>query len=515
MTEKRVFTPRPYQRTAAKFLLDVKRANLWAKPGMGKTGTVLTTLDILKLASSTFFPAVVLAPLRVAQLVWPGEQRKWLDFEGMKVATILGEQSEREEALLRTGCDVFVINYENIPWLVDRIGRKWPFRIVCADESTKLKSFRGYLAKDPPHELRNNGKGGKRSAALAHIAQHTGRWMNLTGTPATNGLLDLWGQQWFIDYGQRLGRTFGDYKRRFFMQDPHSGVVSAQLGAEPLIHQLLADCTMALRPEDWLDIKQPQTTVIEVEMPPDAAKTYRKMEREYFIEVGAINTPVEAANALAKSTKLLQLAVGAIYDAEKHIHHIHDAKLDALEDVIEECGGEPILVGFYFRFDVERITKRFPEAREIRTEQDVADWNAGRIPIGLAHPASLGHGQNLQDGGRIVVFYSHTWDLELRLQFIERVGPTRQAQAGYDRVVLIYDLMTRGTIEREVLMRHEKKLSIQEALMLARAERNPDMLSERDLRQLAEQKLTPYERLDLQALRENRQQHLGAAAGLL
>jgi SNF2 family DNA or RNA helicase len=476
------FEPRPYQRIAAKFLLENKRANLWAKPGMGKTGTVLTALDILKLASSSFFPAIVLAPLRVAQVVWPGEQRKWIDFEGMKVATILGTAQEREEALLRTGCDVFVVNYDNIQWLVERLGRKWPFRIVCADESTKIKNFRGWL--DPDGNFKTNGKGGKRSAALASIAQNTGRWMNLTGTPATNGLSDLWGQQWFVDYGKRLGRTYGDYKRRFFMTDEYTGALSAQMGAEPVIHQLLADCTMALRPEDWLPIEQPINTKIEVEMAPAVAKMYRKMEREYFIELGNPGqlTQVEATNALAKSAKLLQLAVGAVYDAEKHVHHVHDGKLDALEDVIEECGGEPVLVAFHFRFDVARIKQRFPDAREIKTEQDVADWNAGKIQLGLGHPASLGHGQNLQDGGRIVVFYSHTWDLELRLQFIERVGPTRQAQSGYKRSVLIYDLVTLGTIEREVLMRHELKLSIQEALMMARAQRNADVDVENALR---------------------------------
>lgn len=474
MTEKRRFVPHAYQRLASRFLLDTPRANLWAKPGMGKTGTVYMTLDILKLASSCFFPALVLAPLRVAQIVWPKEQREWYDFAGLKVATILGTAQEREEALLRTGCDVFVVNYDNAQWLCERLGKKWPFRIVIADESTKIKSFRGWLDKDTGL-LRTNGKGGKRSAALAHIAQNTGRWVNSTGTPATNGLLDLWGQQWFIDHGARLGRSFGDYKRRYFMTDQYTGITSAQLGAEAEIHRRLADCTMALRPEDWMSIETPISTVVEADMPPEAAKIYRKMERDYFIEIGAVATPVEAQNALAKSAKLLQLAVGAVYDAEKTVHHVHDAKLDALESVINECGGESVLVGYYFKFDVPRIKARFPNAREIKTEADVADWNAGRIPIGLAHPASLGHGQNLQHGGRIVVFYSHTWDLELRLQFIERVGPTRQAQAGYKRAVLIYDLMTRGTIEREVLMRHEKKLSIQEALMLARATRNEDI----------------------------------------
>jgi SNF2 family DNA or RNA helicase len=461
MTEKRKFQPRPYQALAAKFLIDTMRANLWAKPGMGKTGTVYRSLDILKLASSSFFPALITAPLKVAEVVWPGEQKKWLDFEGMKVAPILGDVGEREEALLRRGCDVFVINYENIPWLVKRLGGKWPFRIIGADESTKLKSYR-------------LNKGGVRSTALATIAQQTGRWMNLTGTPATNGLLDLWGPQWFLDFGSRLGKNFTDYKRRFFMTCPYTGVVQPQLGAEPMIHQLLADCTMALRPEDWMDIKQPITNRIEVEMPADAKPLYKRMEREYFVELGEL-AKIEAPNALAKSAKLLQLAVGAIYDAEKRVHHIHEAKLDALESVVNECGGENMLVGFYFRFDVERIKKRFPYARELKTQKDIDDWNAGRIQMGLAHPASLGHGQNLQDGGRIVVFYSHTWDLELRLQFIERVGPTRQAQAGYNRAVLIYDLMTRGTIEREVLMRHEKKLSVQEALMLARATRNEDI----------------------------------------
>jgi SNF2 family DNA or RNA helicase len=472
MIQRRKFEPRAYQRLAAKFLLDTKRANLWAKPGMGKTGTVYSALDILKMASSAFFPAIVLAPLKVAELVWPQEQKKWADFEGMRVATILGDVADREEALLRTGCDVFVINYDNIQWLVKRLGSKWPFRIVCADESTKLKNFRGWL--DDTGKLHGNGRGGSRSAALAQIAQNTGRWMNLTGTPATNGLLDLWGQQWFLDHGQRLGRTFSGYKQRFFMTDPYTRAVTAQNGSEPLIHQLLADCTMALRPEDWMDIRQPITSVIEVDMPAAAKPMYKRMEKDYFVELGDL-TKIEAQNALAKSTKLLQLAVGAIYDPEKKVHHVHDVKLDALESVVDECGGENILVGYFFKFDAPRIKARFPQAQEIRTEQDVADWNAGKIPIGLAHPASLGHGQNLQDGGRVVVFYSHTWDLELRLQFIERVGPTRQAQAGYNRAVLIYDLMTRGTIEREVLLRHEKKFSIQEALMLARATRNEDV----------------------------------------
>lgn len=476
MTQKRQFIPRAYQGLATNFLLNTKRANLWAKPGMGKTGIVYSALDILKLASSAFFPALVLAPLRVAQVVWPGEQRLWREFEGIRVATILGDQSEREEALLRTGCDVFVVNYDNVQWLVERLGKRWPFRIVIADESTKIKSFRGWI--DPiTGQFRTNGRGGKRSAALASIAQNTGRWINLTGTPATNGLSDLWGQQWFIDHGARLGHTFGDFKRKYFMVDPYTRAVTAQLGAEQQIHALLADCTMALRPEDWMDIETAITTKVEVDMPPAALKQYRKMERDYFVEIGPPDrlTQVEASNALAKSAKLLQLAVGAIYDQEKHIHDVHDAKLDALESVVNECGGEPVLVGFHFRFDVPRIKQRFPHAREIRSEQDVADWNAGKIQMGLAHPASVGHGLSLQYGGRIVVFYSHTWDLELRLQFIERLGPTRQAQAGFKRAVLIYDLVTRGTIEREVLMRHETKMSIQDALMLARAARNSDI----------------------------------------
>lgn len=473
MTDKLKYTPRVYQRIAGKFLLETKRANLWAKPGMGKTSTVYSVLDTLKLASSGFFPVLVIAPLRVAEFVWPGEQRKWLDFEGLRVATILGDVGAREEALLRSGCDVFVINYDNLQWLVERLGGRWPFRIIVADESTKLKKFRGYIDKITG-KVRSNGKGGKRAAALATIAQNTGRWMNLTGTPAANGLLDLWGPQWFVDFGQRLGGTFGDYKRRFFMTDPYTGIISPQLGSEKLIQSLIADCTMALRPEDWMDIQKPFTHVIEVAMPEEARKQYRRMEKDYFIELGN-GAQIEAQIAIVKSIKLLQLAVGAIYDAEKHVHHIHDAKLDALESVVNECGGENLLVGYYFKFDVDRIKSRFPHAREIKTQKDVDDWNAGRISMGLAHPASLGHGQNLQDGGRIVVFYSHTWDLELRLQFIERVGPTRQAQAGYKRAVLIYDLMTRGTIEREVLIRHEKKLSVQEALMLARAHRNEDV----------------------------------------
>jgi hypothetical protein len=350
---------------------------------------------------------------------------------------------------------VYCINYDNVPWLIDRIGtKKWAFKTIIADESTKLKNFR-------------HRGGGVRAAALNEIAHLTGRWMNLTGTPATNGLKDLWGQQWFVDFGYRLKPTYTAFFELWFRQNRYTNRVEPFPHSEKQIHDLLADCTMALRPEDWFDIKQPLLFRKDVRLPPEATAQYRDMERLYFAEIDG--REVEAANALAKSQKLLQMASGTVYDNTKAATWVHDAKIDMLESIVNEAAGENVLVVYHYKHEAQRILKHFPGSRVYRGKEDEDDWNAGKIPLMLIQPQSAGHGKNLQHGGRTMVFFTHTWDLELRLQVIERIGPTRQAQSGYDRAVMIYDICAADTLDNEVMARNEGKLSVLDALMAARA----------------------------------------------
>lgn len=456
---RRIFTPREYQRIAAAALLNNQRYNLWARPGMGKTSIVYAVLDILQLAGSNFFPVLVLAPEKVARLVWPEEALKWDICSGLKIVPILGDRRQREDALMRRG-DVYVMNYENIPWLVEHCSSKWPFRIIIADEATRLKNFR------------LKGQGGKRASALAKIAMQTGRWINLSGTPASNGLKDLWGQNWFVDFGSRLGHSYTAYMDRWFHVNPYSHDVEPRNGAETQIHNALADVSLALRPEDWFPINEANYILREVELPPPARKLYDEMERRLFFELDG--REVNAVNAAARSGKLLQMTSGGVYDSEKQPVYIHEAKIEGLRSIINEMGGEPLLVAYWFKWELPMLQKAFPELRVFRTKKDQDDWNEGRIPLMAAHPQSAGHGVDLQHGGRAIVFFTQTWNLEYREQIIERLGPMRQLQSGYHRAVLVYDLLARNTMDVECLERTSSKCSVQDALLLARRHRRGD-----------------------------------------
>lgn len=457
----RQYVPREYQVLARDFLLDVPRAALWAMPGLGKTSMVFAALDILKMCGSSFFPVLVLAPKNVALNVWPEEQKKWIEFHGMRVVPILGERDARDDALMRRG-DIYVINYENVQWLVQKLGRKWPFKIIVADESTKLKNYR----------LKG---GGARSSALAQIANATGRWINLTGTPSPNGLKDLWGQTWFQDFGQRLGHGYTDYMRRWFYSNPYTRIVEPHAHSFEEIHRLLADITMALRTEDWLDVHKPQEFPVFVDLPPAIRRLYDQMERDFFIENDVMQ--LNAANSAALSGKLLQMASGAVYDINKQVKWLHEAKIEALQSIVNDLAGEPLLVSYWHRWEVPMLQKAFPDMRIYRTKKDEDDWNSGKIGMMGVQPASVGHGVNLQFGGRAMAFYTHIWDLELRDQIVERIGPARQLQAGLDRVVLLYNIIARNTLDEEVIERNISKRSVQDALMRARArqrgERSP------------------------------------------
>lgn len=454
---RRPFTPRAYQGAAIRHLLSVPRCALWAGMGMGKTVSTLTALDSLRLAGAG--PALVVAPLRVAASVWPDEAGKWDHLADLRVSAVVGTAPERKRALAMPA-DVYVINYENLTWLFDTQGRAWPYETIVADESTRLKGFR-------------TRQGTKRSKALGKVAWQSRRFIELTGTPAPNGLADLWGQAWFLDRGERLGASYTAFMQRWF-RDVSKGpfpVIQPLPGAADEIQAALRDRCLTLDPRDHFDLREPIHVVVRIEMPAEAVKQYKRFEREMLVEIAG--EEIEAQSIAAKTTKCLQLANGAVYtspDASKWAV-AHDAKIDALSEILADAGGAPVLVAYQFRSDVARLKAAFPAARVLDQDpKTIQDWNAGKIPILLAHPASAGHGLNLQDGGNILVFFGHWWDLEQRQQIIERIGPVRQAQSGHDRPVYVYDLAAIGTLDELVLRRHQSKADVQDILLSAMKE---------------------------------------------
>jgi hypothetical protein len=447
------FEARPWQKPMISHILHNHRVNLWADMGSGKTSAVLTALDILQMCGSNFFPALVLAPLRVARDVWPADGRKFDHLKAMKIVAITGTADERRRALFKTA-DVYTINYENIQWLVEECGAKWPFKTVIADESTRLKGFKLRV-------------GTKRAAALAKVARRTNRWINLTGTPSPNGLKDLWGQTWFLDFGQRLGLTWTAFKERWFDYDPYSAELAPKPFAQQQIQDALRDVTLTIQMKDWVDLKAPIKNNIYVTLPAKVMAQYKELEKKMFLELSE-DVEITALTAAAKSTKCLQFAAGACYhDEDRNWVELHDAKLDALESIVEETGGANLLIAYWWKHSLTRIQRRFPHARVLKTEQDIADWNAGKIRMFLAHPQSAGHGLNLQHGGHHIVFFDDWWNLESKLQIIERIGPVRQMQAGFDRAVYQYQIIASGTLDESVAERHESKAAIQDLLMSA------------------------------------------------
>jgi SNF2 family DNA or RNA helicase len=461
------FEPRIYQRPMIVHELEVERGGLWAGMGLGKTASTLRTLDAIQMVEPG--PALVLAPLRVAQSTWPDEAQKWDNLRNIVVSPIVGTAEQRLAALNRDA-SVYTINYENVPWLVDVIGDDWPFATVVADESTRLKGYR----------IRN---GGVRAQALAHVARFkVRRWINLTGTPSPNGLIDLWGQTWFLDQGARLGRTFEAFKERWFkpvFSDADSRRVTwqPQAHAQEEITGRLRDICLSVKAADHFKLPPLITNTIYVDLPAPAMQTYRRMEREMYAEIAG--SPVEAFNAAARTIKCLQVANGAAYidpdgiDEERanvrEWREVHDVKLQALESVVNEAAGQPVMVAPHFKSDTVRILRTFPQARVLdKDPQTIRDWNARKIPLLIAHPESAGHGLNLQDGGNILVFFGHWWALEPHEQIIERIGPTRQAQSGRTtEPVYVHYIVARHTVDELVMKRRETKRAVNELLMEA------------------------------------------------
>ena len=455
---RRAFTPRPYQTMIRDHILDNPRCAIWAGMGMGKTTSTLNAIDAVLLADDA--PVLVLAPLRVARSTWPEEAQKWRHLQGLGVMPIVGSEAERRAAL-RMPAQVYATNYEQLPWLVEHWGERWPYRTVVADESTKLKSFR----------LR---QGGARAQALGRVA-HTRikRFVELTGTPSPNGLADLWGQAWFLDAGQRLGRTYQAFSDRWFRPHPNGFGSIALPHAQEEIQDRLRDLCLTVDAKDWFDLREPIVNNIYVDLPIKARKHYAEMEKQMFTQLD--EHEVEAFGAAARTVKCLQIANGAAYVGDNNTEwkELHDAKLQALESIVEEAAGAPVLVAYHFKSDLARLLKAFPQGRQLDQDpQTIRDWNAGRIPVLFAHPASAGHGLNLQDGGNTLVYFGHWWNLEERMQILERIGPTRQMQAGHDRPVFVHNIVARDTVDDLVMERVESKREVQDILLAAMKRRS-------------------------------------------
>lgn len=438
------YMPHTYQARATEFIETHPQSAVFLGLGMGKTVITLTAIWNLLLDSFLVRRVLIIAPLRVARDTWPAEAAKWDHLDGLTIAIAVGTKTERLDALARNAM-VTVINRENVPWLVKQLGSAWPFDMVVIDE---LSSFKNHRAQ--------------RFKALATVRPKITRIVGLTGTPASNGLMDLWAQFRLIDEGQRLGRFISHYRNRWFVPDKRNGMqiftYKPRQGAEDEIYAAIGDITLSMRTTDHLHLPELTVTTTAVTLDGRERVVYERLRDEMVLDLdGQI---VDAANAAALSGKLLQLASGATYDEHGTVIEVHDRKLDALEDLVEAANGQPLLVAYWYRHDLQRITERFPEAWELKTSSDIEAWNARQIPLALIHPASAGHGLNLQHGGSILIWFSLTWSLELYQQTNARLY--RQGQS---EPVTITHLATTGTLDDAVLTALESKGLTQTALI--------------------------------------------------
>jgi SNF2 family DNA or RNA helicase len=472
-----IFTPRPYQHLIRSFALEHARCSIFASPGMGKTSAGIDIFESRRQMGEVK-RLLVLAPKRVAVSTWPAEIPKWHEsFGHLRVAAAVGTVEQRLAAL-RTNADIISTNYDNIPWLLEQYGDHWPFDMVLADESTRLKGLRISIQRRQRKdgtwgEEFIAGQGASRAKALAAIAHKKVRyWINATGSPAPNGLVDTWAGQWFIDGGRRLGNSFTAFTNRWFRALPGGDGYSQ---VEPLpyaereIQALLAETSITVDARDWFPLNEVIERNIYVDLPAKARKHYREMEKELFTEVE--QHEVEVFNAGSKAQKCLQIASGSlIHDTDSRAWvAVHDEKIEALKSIVEETNGENLLVTYQFTADRDRILKAFPKARFLDSNpRTVKEFQDGKIRMLVCHPASAGHGLDLQHNCRILVDYSSGWNLEYDEQVIERIGPTRQFQIGKNVSVFRYRIVARDTIEENsVLPRLKLKMSVQDSLKAA------------------------------------------------
>lgn len=433
-----------------------KRCEIWAGMGSGKTSAMEFYLCLLHLLGEIDrrHPTLVVGPMRVARDTWPDDMARWEQFKDMHIVPLTGTPDERLRKL-KIPADIFTVSYELSPWLVEHFTDKWLYRTVIADESDRLKGFR-------------LNRGGARAHQLGRIAHNmTDRWINLTGTPCTNGLKDLWGPHWYIDRGDALGRTHSAFMQRWFKPKWSGFGVEPLPYAEREIHAALRDTCITIDPKDYYDLKDPIVTQVKVKLPPKARAIYKALEKELFADLKE-HGQVEVFNEASLTNKCLQLANGAVYTEWPKWAPIHDEKLEALKSIEAEAGGVPLLVAYSFKPDVARIKKAFPGAVELATTEGMKAFKSGRAGIGLAHPASMGHGiDGLQYVTNKLVRFGHIWHAGQTWQMLERIGAMRQMQADLSRDVWIYEIIAENTLDEDVIESHITNCGVQDALLNA------------------------------------------------
>ena len=433
-----------YQKRAVDFIKDKRRCALFLDMGMGKSVSTLTAITDL-IDGFAARRVLVIAPLRVCNSVWAQERDKWSHLKGLRVSVCTGSERKRI-AGLSVDADIYVINRENIAWLVKTLGKKWDFDTVVIDESSSFKSAAS-----------------QRFKALKKVIADTDHMVLLTGTPSPNGLLDLWSQLYLIDFGQRLGRTMTGFKQRFFEADYMGYKFSPRHGSDKKIHSLISDCVMHMSAEDYLSLPERIDIDEIVKMPAQVRKSYIDLEKELLAQLPD-GEEIEAINAATLANKLMQYSNGAVYTGQdRNWKELHNSKLDALAEIIDDNPQENILVSYNYKFDLERLLKRFPDAEVLKNDQDVIDrWNKGEIKMLLAHPASAGHGLNIQSGGSMIVWFGLNWSLELYQQFNARLH--RQGQS---KPVRIVHILSEDTIDQRVAAVLKKKSATQKDLLNA------------------------------------------------
>lgn len=404
---------------------------------MSKTAITLTAIFDLTLDSFLIRKVLVIAPLRVASMTWPAEVEKWDDLKELTYAIAIGSERQRKVALLKRA-QIYIINRENVDWLVTKSGIPFDYDMVVIDE---LSSFKAY--------------GSKRFRALRKVRPRIKRMIGLTGTPASNGLIDLWAEIGILDMGQRLGRYITHFRDNFFEPDKRNQQVifsyKPKQGAEEAIYHLISDISISMKNTDYLKLPELVMNEISVKLSGEEMGHYETLKRDMVVSLK--DKEIDVANAAALSNKLLQMANGAVYDGNGSVVRIHDRKLDALEDIIEASNGKPVLIAYWYKHDLERILERFP-AQQLISVDSIKRWNEGEIPVAVIHPASAGHGLNLQTGGSTLVWFGLTWSLELYQQTNARLW--RQGQR---YTVVIHHIITKGTIDEQVMnaLRHKDK----------------------------------------------------------
>ena len=446
-----IFKPHAYQQHCINKVVEIAKLGLFLDMGLGKTVTTLTAIRQLKYDRFEVRKVLVIAPKKVAEGTWTREKDKWEHTRILRVSPVLGNQAKRIRAL-NTPADIYIINRENVCWLVDYYRNDWPFDMVVIDESSSFKSHTA-----------------KRFKALASISSRITRLVELTGTPSPNGLDDLWSQVFLLDGGERLGKRYTQFRERYF--DPGrrgaDGMVydyKAKPGSEQSILEQISDICISMKAEDYLQLPDIIYHTVPVVLVPKALKAYQEMERKMVLELPEDEEEISVTSAAALSNKLLQLANGALYDDGHLVHEIHDCKLEAFTELIESLQGKPALVFYNFQHDKTRILKALEKTklriRELKKPQDEDDWNAGKVDILLAHPASAAYGLNLQQGGNHVIWFGLTWNYELYTQANKRLH--RQGQT---EKVIIHHLVSTGTRDEDVMQALEKKDDVQNWVM--------------------------------------------------